>query len=72
MGYTKKFLIFLKKVNRTLNNLFIAVVLIVFYFIVIGISALLYFIFRQFRKEQKNTYWNKVKKYKKEEFYSAY
>lgn len=60
----------MKKTVKKVNRFFISIVLIIFYFVFIGISNLLLRLFSlASKKEKQDTYW---KKFKQEKFDSDY
>ncbi|HJX59409.1 hypothetical protein A2V61_02100 [Candidatus Woesebacteria bacterium RBG_19FT_COMBO_47_8] len=62
----------MRKLVGKINSISVTLVLSLFYFVGVGAAYLLWRFGRIFKKENRSTYWQKSKNYKKADFLSAY
>jgi hypothetical protein len=63
----------LKRLNRLLNKIFVIIILALFYYIGVGLTAGFFRLFLLFKRQNKQTFWKKVPAAKNlDDFSSAY
>jgi hypothetical protein len=58
------------KIFKKINEVFINILLFIFYFLIIGVAKIMYFLFRK-KEKSKKTFWNKPEE-KPLDVYSPY